>query len=89
MATAEELNSRLQNQIDYIAEAINNIKQDNLMNMKPMDKEVASICEAIENADKDTAVATEAKMMEMVGLLDQLALELDEFKNRKSGEDGA
>lgn len=86
MATAEDLNKRLQGQIDYIAEAINNIKQDNLMDMKPMDTEVASICEEIENADKDVAASTEPKMMEMIGLLDQLATELDAFKERRAAQ---
>ena len=82
MATAEQLNNRLQGQIDYIVQSIQNIKQDNLMDMKAMDDEVASICNEIEKSDKTVAAATESKMVELIGLLDQLALELDDYKNR-------
>lgn len=87
MATAEQLNTRLQNQIDYIVESIQNIKQDNLVDMKPMDDEVASICGEIEKSDKETAQKTEAKMVELIGLLDQLALELDHYKNRATSKE--
>ncbi len=87
MSQAEQLNARLQNQIDYIVQSIQNIKQDNLMDMKAMDDEVAAICGEAEGASKEISQAIEGKMVELIGLLDQLAMELDAYKNRAANKE--
>ena len=87
MTKATELNERLQQIIDFVAQSIQNVKQDNLTDMKAMDAEVAAVCSEIENAGKEVAEATEGKMVELIGLLDQLALEIDDYKNRQQAAD--
>lgn len=87
MSKAEELNGRLQQIIEFVTQSIQNIKQDNLTDMKSMDMEVANVCNEIEQSDKEVAQATEAKMVELIGLLDQLALEIDDFKTRKAANE--
>lgn len=87
MPKAEELNARLQQIIEFVAQSIQNVKQDNLTDMKAMDSEVAAVCTEIEESGKDVAAATEGKMVELIGLLDQLALEIDDYKNRTTADE--
>lgn len=82
----EELEQRLQAQIETIDEAIAKIRQNELLDIGFMDKEVAGICQQIIHSDEDAIKALEAKMIEMITRLDELAVELKQYQDRVNPE---
>ena len=80
-----DLESRLDEQIQNIEEAIQSTRQNKLADLSHMDKTVAGICNAVMTANEDTAQSLEPKMIRMINLLDELAVELKEFQDRQSG----
>jgi hypothetical protein len=81
---AAAIRKQLQDQIEYLNQAIDNARQDNLQNIEPLDDKMDAICKAISELDEEDAVQFESPMAEMIGKLEELAIELKAFQERMS-----
>lgn len=81
-SAATAIKDRLNAQIAFLVEAIQAIQQDKMVDVRPLEHNVASICDAAAKAPKNATAEIEPLMSEMIGLLDQLALALDDYKHR-------
>lgn len=83
----DDLEQKLQQQIDTIEKAIIKIRNNELLDISFMDKEVADICQSVIHSEDGTAQALEGKMIEMITKLDELAVELKEYQDRVRTDD--
>lgn len=82
----QELESNLQRQIGRIEEAIVKIRQNVLIDISPIDKDVAELCRKILGADEEAMKVLEPKMFEMINKLDEFAVELQDYQTRVNAE---
>lgn len=78
----QDLQQRLQKQIDAIDLAIAKARQNEVMDISFIDDEVVTICQEIVHGDKEAAKLLEPKMIEMINRLDELSVELKEYQDR-------
>lgn len=76
---------RLQSHIDYAEHALETLRGGTLPDLSPLQSAV-SLCAEIESAPPPQARAAEYKLTEMISLLDRLALEIEEYKNRNGSD---
>ncbi len=84
--TAQELEKKLQHQIDQINEAITKTRNNELVDISHMDEEIADLCKTIIGAEENIAKELESKMIEMINILDSLAEELQDYQQRNDEE---
>ncbi|MCB9996492.1 MAG: hypothetical protein H6869_08670 [Rhodospirillales bacterium] len=82
----DDLEQKLQQQIDTIEKAIIKIRNNELLDISFMDKEVADICQQVIHSEDAAVQALEGKMIEMITKLDELAVELKEYQDRVKQE---
>lgn len=82
----EELEASLQKQIGQIDEAIVKLRQNVVLDITFMDKEVAGLCQKILGADEAAMAVLEPRMIEMINKLDELAVELQDYQTRVDPE---
>ena len=80
--TNEDLEKKLQQQLDTIERAIIKIRNNELPDIGFMDKEVAEICQKVIHSEDESIRALESKMIEMITGLDELAVELKMYQER-------
>lgn len=78
----KELETTLQTQIERIEEAIVRIRQNVVLDISPMDREVAELCRKILGADEEAMKVLEPKMFAMISKLDEFAVELQDYQDR-------
>lgn len=81
------LESTLQIQIERIEEAIVKIRQNVVLDISPMDKDVAELCRKILGADEEAMKVLEPKMALMINKLDEFATELQDYQERINAEE--
>ncbi len=79
---AAALEQKLQQQIDLIEQAITKIRQNEMLDISFMDKEVADICQKIIQSEDEAVKMLEPKVIEMITRLDDFAVELKEYQER-------
>ena len=79
---AKDLESALQEHIDHINDAIIKTRQNELINLEGMDEKVATLCKEIMHTDDEAMAKLEDKMVHMINLLDELAIELKNYQER-------
>lgn len=82
MTNNEELENRLQAQIDKIEEVIDKTRRDEIVDISDMNQQVNDICQNIVKLESRTARHMETKMSEMIGSLEILEKELKAFQER-------
>lgn len=85
--SAEDLEQKLQVQMDRIQDTITKIRQNELPDISDMDKEVSELCLKIIHSNEETVKNLEPKMVNMINMLDELAVEIKEYQDR-IGENG-
>lgn len=80
MTSSDLLNQRIQGQIDRLETALANLQSGNIPDLRPLEQEVASLCNDLISAPGDESRQTAEKMREMIGLLESLAFELKDFQ---------
>ncbi len=81
MSTPEDLNQRLQNQINRLEEAMQLIQSGTVPDLAPLERDVTTLCNALLAAPGKDSRQTAEKMREMIGLLENLAHELKDFQH--------
>ncbi len=84
-SNAEELQSRLNNMIDFVIQATDQVESGTLANLGSLDKDVSQLCSDIESAAPEVAQAVSGKMAEMVSKLEDLARALKDYQDRSQG----
>ena len=79
MNEADTLNERLQRHIDFIDEAVAQIRNGALPNLKPLD-DAMRLCTTVQKAKPAIAKELQPRMAEMIGRLDQLAMEIEAYR---------
>jgi len=80
---SQDIDSALQEHIDHISDAIIKTRANEVIDLEGMDDKVAALCKEIMHTE-DAAVANlEDKMVHMINLLDELAVELKNFQERQ------
>ena len=82
MTKTAAIRKQLEDQIEYLNKAIDNARQDNIQNIEPLDDKMDEICKAISELDEDEVAQFESPMAEMIGKLEELAVELKAFQER-------
>jgi|GEM_PF-3003673 len=80
--TLEALQVAFQSQIDALEQAIADVRQDKLVDMSHLDSKVVTLCKEIQNLSGADAFLLEGPLAEIIGKLEMLALELQDFKDR-------
>jgi hypothetical protein len=81
--TAEEIEKKLQQHIDFINATITKVRNGVLSNIDPLENAMQKICEEIKKLPPaESRTQIEGLMVEMTGKLEQLAVELIEFQNK-------
>ena len=79
---ASDLEGQLQLQIEKINDAISKARQNEIIDMTGMDDDVSEICRKIMSLDNNAVGDLESKMIQMINLLDELAIELKQYQDR-------
>lgn len=77
----DDLPQRIQNLIDRIQQAIDQVNQGDIINLDDLDNEVAAVCEAAQEPPAESVEAVDEKMDLMIARLEQLSQALDEFEH--------
>lgn len=80
MTLSKDLNDRLQIQIDRLEVAMQKLQSGEVPDLQPLEAEVSSLCNALLSAPQEDSRMAAEKMREMIGLLENLAYELKDFK---------
>lgn len=72
----------LQNHIDMIDQASAKLQQGQITNIKPMEAKIETLCMNIIAAGRETGMALEPKMKEMISKLDQFEAALSFHKEQ-------
>jgi hypothetical protein len=86
--TTEELESRLDNMIEFVTDATGQVETGTLANLGTLDKDVTQLCNDVEASPPEVAQSVSAKMAEMVSKLEQLAQALKEYQDNIQGDEG-
>lgn len=76
------LEAEMRKQIERLDDTIVKVRQNVLVDIGFMDKDVAVLCKRILNADPAVARELEPRMVEMINRLDELAIELKDYQDR-------
>lgn len=76
------LEQGLQIQMDKLNEAITKIRRNELVDIGYMEQDVSELCAKILQSDEDASKILEPKMITLITVLDELAVELQEYQNR-------
>ncbi len=86
--TAEELHSRLDNMIEFVVQATEQVESGTLANLGTLDKDVSQLCTDVESAPPEVAQSVSDKMAEMVSKLEKLAQSLKIYQDKVQEEKG-
>ena len=76
---SDDLNQRIQLQIDRLDAALVNLQSGTVPDLRPLEQEVSNLCNDLLAAPGEESRQTAEKMREMIGLLENLAFELKDF----------
>ena len=80
MTSQDILNQRLQNQIDRLEEALQDIQDGKIPDFASLEQDVSSLCTALLSLPARDSIQMSDKMREMIGLLEELAYRLKDFE---------
>ncbi len=78
--TAEQLKTRLREQIDILDDALFKIRNRELVALDRMEHTIAAICNDIQTGDPETARTMGPLMADMIARLEEMALALKDFQ---------
>ncbi len=84
--TAEELQNRLDNMIEFVDQATEQVESGTLANLGTLDKDVSQLCNDVESSSPEVAQAVSNKMAEMVSKLEDLAKALNDYQDKVQSE---
>jgi methyl-accepting chemotaxis protein len=83
----DNLPARIQNLIDKINQAIEQVENGDLIDLGEMDDEVAAVCEAAQEPAVEEMEEVDEKMDEMIARLEELSEVLDSFDHGNDNDD--
>ncbi|MFN3827076.1 MAG: hypothetical protein ACK4NR_05550 [Micavibrio sp.] len=83
----DNLPARIQNLIDRIEQAIEQVRNGEIINLDDLDEEVASVCEAAHEPAPEETEEVDEKMDLMIASLEHLSQVLDEFEENDDSYD--
>jgi hypothetical protein len=87
MTLPGDLNQRLQHQIDRLEDALRKIRGGTVPDFAPLEQDVSSLCTALLSVPGRDSIQAAEKMREMIGLLEDLAHELKDFRTVPEPDD--
>ncbi len=83
----DNLPARIQNLIDKINQAIEQVENGDLIDLGEMDDEVAAVCEAAQEPAVEEMEEVDEKMDEMIARLEELSEVLDSFDHNNDNDE--
>lgn len=84
----DDIRSQLEEQTAFLDEALLSVRDGRLQDISSLDGAMEKICREISALDEDIAATFEQSMADMIGKLEELAIELKSFQDRATAGEG-